>query len=193
MEIAFQQVIEALRQWCQANGIQMQERSLPSQQAGEFTGTAIVMNRDFPPEDRLYYLVHALGSIVRWSLSRDAVQRMFDELRDAKEQQDAQPQRFARAVAAYRAFETESSEFAVWLLREVGHAETIPAYTIFMRADLESMTQFHRTGHAPKWGDFFRQWRDDVAAGRRRIEPYQPKPIPPFQPVTTERQEILQR
>jgi hypothetical protein len=193
MEIAFQQVIEALHRWCQGHDIQFEERSLPSQQAGEFTGPAIVMNRDFPAEDRLYYLVHALGSIVRWSLSRDDVQRMFDELRDAKEQKDAEPERFERAVAAYRAFETESSEFAVWLLREVGHPETIDSYTRFMRADLESMTQFHRTGHAPKWGEFFRQWCADVAAGRRRVEPYQPKPIPPFQPVTTEWQEILQR
>jgi hypothetical protein len=193
MSIAFEPVIKAAGQWCEVHGIQLHQQPLPSQQAGEFTGTSVVMNSDFPAEDRLYYLVHALGSIVRWSLSRNAVQGMFDELRDAKKNKDADLPRFERAVAAYRGFEIESSEFAVWLLKTIGHPETIDSYTNFMRADLEAMTQFHRTGHAPKWGDFFRQWSADVAAGRRRVEPYEFKPIPPFQPVTTERQEILQR
>jgi len=47
-----------------------------------------------------------------------------------------------------------------------------------MRADLEAMTEFHRTGRAPVWHDFFSRWTADVAAGRRYLEPFQVQPIP---------------
>jgi hypothetical protein len=116
---------------------------------------------------------------------------MFDELRDAKKAR-ADPARLERAIAAYRDFETESSEFAVWLLGELGHAGAVPSYTNFMRADLEALTAFHRTGVAPAWRDFFACWNEDVAAGRRDVEPFRPKPLPPFTAVPIERQEILQ-
>jgi len=134
-----------------------------------------------------------LGSIVRWSLSRDAVQQLFDELRDSKETKQERAQRFEKAIQQYRDFETESSEFAVWILVQLGYGDAVGTYSNFMRADLESMTQFHRTGQAPVWRKFFEQWNRDVAIGRRHVELFSPKPIPDFQPVKTENQEILQR
>ena len=50
----------------------------------------------------------------------------------------ADPRRLERALEAYHAFETESSEFAVWLFTETGHGHAVPSYTNFMRADLEA-------------------------------------------------------
>jgi len=118
---------------------------------------------------------------------------MFDELRDAKPEKETRPDRFDRALARYRAFETESSEFAVWLLADCGYFRVGGASSNFMRADLEAMSEFHRTGRAPIWRSFFQKWNDDVAAGRRQLVPFEPKPVPPFQPVKIEKQEILQR
>ena len=161
--------------------------------AGEFDGVSITMNSDYSAEERVYYMVHALGSIVPWSLSRDAVQRLFDELRDAKKTKHEQPERFEAAIQRYRDFETESSKYAVWLLTKLGYGNVVASYSNFMRADLDSMTQFHRTGQAPVWRTFFEKWNRDVATGRRHIELFSPKPIPHFQPVKTENQEILQR
>ncbi len=97
-----------------------------------------------------------------------------------------------RQSRLFRAFETESSEFAVWLLAELGHGDVIPSYTNFMRADLEALTEFHRTGKAPVWRDFFARWNEETADGRRLVLPYQAKQVPPFDPVRIEKQEVLQ-
>src|ERR1041384_6324843 len=102
--------------WAESHGITVQDRELESRKAGEFDGHSVTMNARYAADERGYYLVHALGSIVRWSLSRSRVQRMFDELRDAKKARSNDPDRLESAIANYRAFEIESSEFAVWLL-----------------------------------------------------------------------------
>ena len=159
--------------------------------AGEFKGISVVMNSSYDVEEQTYYLVHALGSIVRWSLSHQDVQKMFNELRDAKKGDDRG--RLERAIDHYRGFEIESSEFAVWLLAELGHAEVAPSYSNFMRADLEALTEFHRTGKAPVWRDFFSRWNEEVVAGHRQLPSFSPKQIPDFRPCETEKQEILQQ
>jgi hypothetical protein len=132
------------------------------------------------------------ASIVRWSLSKPRVQSMFDNLRVAKKD-PGDKHRLERAIDAYRAFEIESSEFAVALLSEVGEREVIPFYTNFMRADLEALTEYHRTGQAPIWRDFFDTWNENVAANRQIVAPFPPKPIPSFKPTTIETQEIIQK
>jgi hypothetical protein len=185
--------IHAVIAWCEVHGIRVLESSLPADKAGEFTGLLVVMNRDYEPEQRLFYLTHAIGSIVLWSRNRDAVRQMFDELRDAKANRNQSPTRLKQAIERYRAFEIESSELAVQLLHECGCSDRIPSYTNFMRADLEAMTEFHRVGRAPDWRQFFEKWNQDIAAGHRRVEPFPAQPIPKFQPVEFEKQEILQR
>jgi hypothetical protein len=62
-----------------------------------------------------------------------------------------------------------------------------------MRADLEALTAFHRTGQAPVWREFFARRTEEVAAGRREVPTFRPKPIPPFTPLEIECQEILQK
>src|SRR4051794_36950834 len=113
MSIDFENVIRVVAQWCDVHAIRVKHTCLPAEKAGEFTGRLVVMNRDFNAEERLYYLSHAIGSIVLWSQSKGAVQHMFDELRDAKENREAQRNRLERAIGQYRAFEIASSELGV--------------------------------------------------------------------------------
>jgi hypothetical protein len=181
---------QAVCNWAQANGIQVTEGRMEAGKAGEFDGLAVRLNESYDLFEKTYYLVHALGSIVRWSLSQD-IQGMFDELRDAKTSDD--PARLEMAIERYRRFEIESSEFAVWLLAQVGLADLVQSYTNFMRADLEALTMFHRTSHAPVWRDFFAQWNDEVATGERHPPSFSSQQIPPFVSRKIERQEILQK
>lgn len=76
------------------------------------------------------------------------------------------------------------------MLTELGHQPAVPPYSTFMRADLDALTEFHRTGRAPIWRDFFARWRH---AHRHDADPYHPKPVPAFTPTPVEVQEILQR
>lgn len=173
-------------------GVRVSQRPLKRDLVGIFDGISVTLNSAYGPQELTFYLAHTLGSIARWSLSRDTVQAMFDELRDAKADR-SDTARLKRAIAAYRAFETESSEFAVWLLDDLQHGALVPAYTNFMRADLEAMTEYHRNGTAPVWDDFFARWNEAVAAGLRKVPPFHPKPLHTFTPVRIENQEILQK
>lgn len=192
MRVDFALIYWDVRTWAEARGIRVGEQPMPRQRAGMFDGVSATMNSDYGAEERTYYLAHALGSIVRWSLTRPAVQELFDELRAAKKVKRDDPTRLERAIAAYRDFEVESSDFAVWLLAELGHAGAVPSYTNFMRADLEALTEFHRVGRAPVWRDFLARWNEGVAAGRVQVLPFRPKPPPAFRPIAIEKQEILQ-
>jgi hypothetical protein len=186
------QLFDDVQAWAEAHGIDVRLQPLKPEQAGVFDGMSATLNSEFGVEEQTYYLAHALGSIVRWSLSRDAVQAMFDELRAAKAV-GADAARLNRAIDAYRAFEVESSEFAVWLLTNLGHGYAVPPYTNFIRADLEALTEFHRTAQAPVWHDFFSRWNKEVVSGHRHVEPFRPQPIPVFTPVVIEKQEIVQK
>jgi hypothetical protein len=193
MTLDFSQTYEAVRDWATARGITVQESDWSANKAGEFDGISVTMNARYTAEERTIYLAHALGSMVRWSLSLPQVQEMFNELRAAKKEKDSDPKRLEQAIAKYQAFEIESSEFAVWLLARLGHSHVIPHFTNFMRADLEALTQFHRSGRAPIWRDFFAEWNEQVNQGRRSIQPFAAKSIPAFHPKSIEKQEILQQ
>jgi hypothetical protein len=188
----FQKVYCSVRAWAAVRGIEVQERSLPRDKAGEFTGTHVLMNNKFGWEERSYYLAHAVGSIVCWSLDKPGVQRFFDGLRAAKEHREANAAELSYWIEQFRAFETRSSQFAAWLLEELEYPAAKESYSNFMRADLEAMTEFHRTGHAPGWRMFFARWNREVASGQRVVASFEPKIIPPFHPVRLEKQEILQ-
>jgi hypothetical protein len=123
--MGFRSVLHDVKAATADRGVAVRQRPLRADQAGEFDGVSVTLNADYGAEELTYYLAHALGSIARWSLSRPAVQAMFDELRAAKGDKSDTARR-ERAIAAYCAFEIESSEFAVWLLQELGHADAVP-------------------------------------------------------------------
>src|SRR5262249_54331367 len=100
--------------------------------------------------------------------------------------------RLEKAITAYRKFEIDSSSHSVWLLSELGHGDLIPLYTNFMHADLEALTEFHRTGKARVWREFFADWNRDIANGHRVVSSFEACPIPDFEAKRTESQEILQ-
>jgi hypothetical protein len=192
-KVNFERTYLATCSWAEAHGISVHQKYLDAKKAGEFDGLSATMNTRYSAEEQTYYLAHALGSIVRWSQSFAEVREMFAELRAAKNSRRENPARLESAIQSYQAFEVESSEFAVWLLGEIGQGDVIPMYTNFMRSDLEALTQFHRIGVAPVWRDFFAQWNRDVRRGLRKVEPYHPKPIPEFKHILIERQEIIQK
>ncbi len=177
----FKCVYAAIRNWTDKQGIELRERDLGADRPGEFDGLHITINPHFSLEERTYYLAHALGSIVIWSQNKERVAKAFDELRSAKETKEDQ-NRLERAIEKYRDFETQSSELAVCLLESLGHSEVVGSYTNFMRADLESMTLYHRQGKAPSWAGFFAYWNRQVISGERQIIRFRPRSIKQFVP-----------
>jgi hypothetical protein len=189
----FKQIYVGMQDWAAGRRISAVDEPMDIGKAGEFDGSRVTLNSAYPLEERIYYLIHALGSTVCWSLDVPATQAMFDELRSAKENPAANRVRIDRAIARYRAFESQASAYAVGLIEELGHFELIAPYTNFMRADLESMTEFHQNGRAPVWRTFFASWNKAVADGRRQVPPFDAVPIPPFRARLIEKQEILQQ
>jgi hypothetical protein len=185
-------LFDQLRAWAESHGIAVSEQPLGAETPGRFDGPTVTMNERYDPAERAWYFAHALGSIVRWSQSPDECDTLFERLDDAKARRKQNPSRLEFELSDYRVYESDASEYAVWLLKELGFEDLIPAYTKFARADLEIMTLHHRNGTAPPWREFFAEWNRDVAAGRRKVEPYRLKPIPPFHPVKMREQKILQ-
>ena len=92
----FDKTFDVLRDWCEAHDIRVRMQRFQVGKAGEFDGLSIVMNPAFESEELVYYLAHGIGSIVRRSLTPDAIQRLFNELRDAKQQKETEPLRVWR-------------------------------------------------------------------------------------------------
>lgn len=190
MITSFEDIERRLHRWARDHGIEVQDVELPAGTAGQFNGVNIRMNTTFSSEERVYYLAHALGSIAIWSLHKDTVQAMFAELRAAKE--SLARERLLHAIDSFRDFEINSSEYAVWLLRELDSEWCIATYTNFMRADLESMIIFHTTDRAPVWSEFFGTWNREVREGKRQVRVFSERAVPEFRAVRIEQQEILQ-
>ena len=189
---AFDNLFEDLRAYITGYGVAVPLKTMDIETPGEFDGLTISINPLHHPESRSYYLAHAFGSIVQWSTDFERAEKVFKELRKANGSRQQQPGRFEEALNAYCRFEQTSSEHAVWVLEQIGHRRAVRPYTIFFRADLEAMTIFHRTGHSPRWPEFYAQWRRRAKSGDVWAEPFTPKPFSRFQPVRIEKQEVLQ-
>jgi hypothetical protein len=171
------------------HGVEVRLKEMELEKPGVFDGPSITINPKHDREAASYYLAHSFGSIYQWSTAFEHAQKVFGELHDAKNGDNA---RFENALRAWRLFEQTSSDHAVWVLDQAGHADAIVSYTVFFRADIEAMTVFHRTGKEPRWPDFFAEWKEKVSKGEIRIEPFRPKPVTRFRPVRIEKQEVLQ-
>ena len=172
-----------------SHGVEIREKVMDVEKPGEFDGPTITINPKHDREALGFYLAHSFGSIYQWSTDFERAQEVFNDLRDAKKRQGAE---FEHALDVWRTFEQTSSDHAVWVLGEIGHSDVIDTYTVFFRADIEAMTIFHRTGKEPRWPEFFADWKEKVARGEIRIEPFRPKPVGRFRPLKIEKQEVVQ-
>lgn len=182
-------VFDDLERFISAHGVDVRLRQMEVEKPGEFDGPSITINPKHDQTACCFYLAHSFGSIYQWSTDFEHARKVFDDLRQAKK--DSRDL-FEQALERWRRFEEASSEHAVWVLGEAGHAEVIDPYTVFFSADIEAMTVFHRTGKEPRWPDFFAVWKEGVAKGQIQIEPFRPKPVARFRPVRIEKQEVLQ-
>jgi hypothetical protein len=185
-------LFDDLQRFIEAHGVRVILKTMDIEEPGAFDGLTIAINPEHDRRAAAYYLAHSFGSIVQWSTRREVAQRVYDDLRKAKERRQQEPARFDDALEHYRAFEQLSSEHAVWMLARVGHEEVIADYTMFFRADIEAMTILHCTGKEPPWPEFYAEWRAKVAAGEIQIEWFEPKPFAPFRPLRIEHQEVVQ-
>jgi len=184
-------LLDDLQRFVRSRGIDVGTRQMDVEKPGEFDGPTITLNPVHDREALCFYLAHAVGSIYQWSTDFEHSQKVFDELREAKAKRRQDRSRFLIAVDEWRLFEQTSSDHAVWALDHIGHADAIPPYTVFFRADIEAMTIFHRTGKEPRWPDFFADWTRKAASGAIHIAPFQPREIRPFRP-RIQKQEVLQ-
>jgi hypothetical protein len=183
------ELFEHLERFITSHGVQVRLREMEVEKPGEFDGPSITINPKHDQEACCYYLTHSFGSIYQWSTDFEHAKKVFEDLRNAKRRNGPG---FEVALEAWRAFEERSSEHAVWVFADIGHVEAIDPYSVFFRADIEAMTIFHRTGKEPRWPDFFAEWKERVARGEIRVEPFPARPIEPFNPVRIEKQEVLQ-
>ena len=192
MAARFENLFHDLSRYAARYGIRVRLEAMDIEKPGEFDGPAITINPRYAAEARSYYLAHALGSITQWSTDFRSAQKVFRDLRDAVSDRDRNPEKFTVALQAYCQFEERSSEHAVWALGDAGYAGAVGPYTIFFRADLAAMTLFHRTGRARRWREFYPEFRRLAKAGIIHIERFHPRPIPPFEPIRIDTQEVFQ-
>jgi hypothetical protein len=187
----FSALLDAASAYARRLGIVVATRELAPTTAAEFDAASVTLNGQLDEEWRACYLVHSLGSIVAWRVDARGVRAMFHELRDAKTTRETDPARLDKALDNFRAFETRASEYGAQILNDIDAAWAIASFSLFFRADLESITMFHRDGRAPVWKDFLARWRSDVAAGLRELEPFRSRAVPDVPPVAIDKQEVL--
>jgi hypothetical protein len=183
-------LFEDIRRYIQRLGVAVRVKNMDIETPGCFDGLTITINPRHDAESSTYYVLHALGSIVQWSTDGANVSEIFRSVKDQRRQRDRRG--FEAALVRYHRFEEISSEHAVWVLGDAGHDAAIAPYTTFFRADLEAMMILHRTGKAPRWADFYADWKRGISTGRIRLEPFASRPIPSFTPVCIENTEIVQ-
>jgi hypothetical protein len=185
-------LFDDLGAFIESYGVSVSLQNMDIDTPGTFDGLSIAINPKYDRESASYYLAHAFGSIVQWSVDGAGTRHVFDELDATRKDRRAEPSRFETALTRYHRFEETSSEHAVWMVHELGHESSIAGYTLFFRADLEAMMILHRTGKAPCWPDFFATWKGDVDAGSKHVRAFTAKPFGRFVPTRIERSEIIQ-
>lgn len=185
-------IYDRLKARIEACGVQVLARRLKLETTGVFDGLTITTNTAYDLETRCYNIAHSFGHIAQWSLGFPRFQALYDDLHAAKLNKQNDPDRLKDALLRFRQYEEEASQYAAWLLIDTGHAEAIPSFTNFARADLEAIVAFHRDGHAPFWHHFFEEWNAEIARGELQLRPFEPRPIPSITPILIEPQEVIQ-
>lgn len=181
-----------LTEHIEAAGVRVESRNLPPETTGIFDGLSVTTNSACDAETQCHNLGHSFGHIVQWALNRKECEVLYDALYAAKAGQGDDRTALDAALAAFRAYEEEASQYAAWLLIDTGNSIALPSFNLFARADIEAIITYHRHGVAPVWKTFFADWQHRYIRGEFELHPFLPKPIPPFAPVSIAPQEVIQ-
>jgi hypothetical protein len=185
-------VLQRLTEQIEGFGVRVKHELLGPETTGVFDGVSITTNANCDLETRCHNMAHAFGHIAQWSPHRPACEALYEALYAAKASKDANPAALEAALAAFREYEEEASQYAAWLYLDTGNATALPAFHQFARADMEAIVTFHRTGVAPVWKTFFAAWKDRYIHGEFALCPFAPRRIPPFVPAAIAPQEVIQ-
>ena len=178
-----------LERFVSSSGVQVRLQEMDLEKPGEFDGPTITIN---PAHDRqacCYYLAHSFGSIYQWSTDFEHARKVFDGIRDTKRgPQDG----FEAALRRWRRFEEVSSDHAVWLLAATVMRTRLTPTRCFSE-QISRRCRFSTVqARSPDGRTFFAEWKERVAKGEIRVDPFRPKPVARFRPVRIEKQEVLQ-
>lgn len=189
---SFRKVFDDASAYAQARGVTVAVKAMDPETPAEFDGPTITINDRHDDEARSYYLVHSFGSIVAWAQDVEGTRAMYHELRAAKKAKTSDPERLDRAIHEFLSFEERASQYAVFVLADLGFGPVVDRYTEFFRADADSMEIFHREGKAPPWPEFFAGWKERARRGEIVVEAYEPLTVPDFEVPRIEHQEVVQ-
>lgn len=185
-------IYERLKARIESFGIAVLAQRLGFETTGIFDGTSITTNTDYDLETRCHNIAHSFGHIAQWSLEYDRFRTLYEQLYAAKATKGADPAALECALERFREYEEEASQYATWLLSDIGCTDALPSFILFARADIEAIVGFHRDGIAPIWRTYFEAYQRRVTSGELQLLPFEPKPVPPFTPVHLEPQEVIQ-
>ena len=192
MEPDWTRVFERLRVRAKSYGVDVRIEELADETTGTFDGLSITTNQRCDEATRCHNLAHSLGHILQWTTERAKQEGLYARLHAAKALKTSDARTLEACLVEFRAYEEEASEYAAWLLTEIGAPECIPAFTCFARADIECIVGYHRDGLMPIWRDFIAEWNARVARHETTLRPFAPRPIPPFTAAPMAEQEIIQ-
>jgi hypothetical protein len=184
-------IYDRLKARIESCGVSVTSRVMGLETTGVFDGLSITTNTAFEPETRCHNIAHSFGHIVQWSLDFPRFHALYESLHAAKTNKAAAPWTLELALQHVRAYEEEASQYAVWLLEATDSSDAVGDFTNFARADIEAIVVFHRNGAAPIWDRFFAEWNERVARGELHVQPFIPKPIPPFTPIAIPAREVI--
>src|SRR5262249_2031692 len=139
-------VYNRLKARIESYGIAVEERRLGFETTGIFDGLSITTNVEYDTQTRCHNIAHSLGHIVQWSLDYPQCQQLYDGLNAAKAGKSEDRAGLERALLHFREYEEEASQYAAWLLGDIGSPEALADFTNFARADIEAIVGFHRHG-----------------------------------------------
>jgi hypothetical protein len=180
-----------LKNRIEASGVCVRSQKLGPQTTGVFDGTSITTNSECDLETQSHNMGHAFGHIVQWSLEGPRFEALYEALYAAKDHKHENPAALERALAAFRLYEEEASEYAACVFIETGNEAALASFTPFARADIEAIVSYHCDGVAPIWSEFFADWKARAARGEFEVRAFVARPIPAFTPRHIAPQEVI--
>ena len=115
-------LFDDLKRFISARGVEVRLKEMKLETPGVFDGPTITINPKHDQEAASFYLAHSFGSISQWSTTSNT-RRRYSTSCGTQKKPAATPSE--KALKAWRLFEQTSSDHAVWVLDQAGHADAI--------------------------------------------------------------------